>query len=176
MLAIDQHDEIFIGDSILKDFLNCSECGLCCSFFDDLIIYAEEIKNAANRLSLDEETFRSRFTKAIVGNDRSLLTPCPFVHENKCTIYNHRFFVCKAFPLCINLTKNQGILSGIYVCPQATQFYEGLLDFYKKNDENTYQFLLSMEEKVQIDEKGMKVMAKASLFSPYLDYLTTNQK
>lgn len=175
MLKFDENDELFVGDEILKEFGNCTECGLCCKFFTDLPIYEEEINQTSTLLGLSGEEFKKRYTKIINASEeeikRSLKTPCPFEKNKRCTIYTHRFFICRTYPLFMNLTTNQAILSGIYLCPQATQFYEGLLEFYKKQNYEFYEQLLKKENQITVDEKGMKIQGKATLFSPYLDWL-----
>jgi len=176
MLTINQDDDLFIGDSILQEFGKCTDCGLCCRFFDSLPIYPDEIENISAKLSISKEQFKQGYTKQDKEGEISLKTPCPFQSENHCQIYPHRFFTCRTFPLCINLTQNQGIISGIYLCPQATQFYEGMLAYYHKHHPKTYQHLVHLEEKTTIDEKGMKITGPASLFSPYLDWLISKEK
>jgi len=176
MLDIDQNDELFVGDNILKDFGNCTDCGICCTYFDTLSLYPEEITSIASRLQIKETDFITRYTKTDNDQEISLQSPCPFLKKGTCMIYPYRFFICKTFPLCINLSKNQGILSGIYVCPQATQFYEGLLHYHANHHKKLYQKILTMEKKTKIDEKGMKIQGPIKLFSPYLDWLTSNKQ
>jgi Fe-S-cluster containining protein len=176
MLAIEQDDELFVGDTILKEYGDCMDCGLCCRFFNSISIYPEEIIRASTILSMDEEQFKQYYTKKGKHDEISLKTPCPFLHQNKCQIYPHRFFTCKTYPFCINLSKNKGILSGIYLCPKSTQFYEGMLQYYSKYDLEAYQKIILLEEKTNIDEKGMKIIGASSLFSPYLDWLISNEQ
>ncbi len=68
------------------------------------------------------------------------------------------------------------MLSGIYICPQATQFYEGLLQFYKDHAQKIYQKIVAIEQHAEIDEKGMEISGPATLFSPYLDWLTRKEE
>jgi Fe-S-cluster containining protein len=175
MLEFDEADELFVGDAILNEFYSCTDCGLCCRFFSDFPIYKMEIASVSSFLKISSEQFKQNYTKRIgknVENTRfSLKTPCPFLNGNVCRIYDHRFLVCRTFPLFMNLTKNEAILSGIYLCPQATQFYEGLLEFYKKHYTELFHRLIEKEKDVLLDEKGMEIKGKDSLFSPYLDWL-----
>lgn len=175
MLEFTETDELFVGDEILKEFWSCLDCGLCCSFFSILLIYDAEIEEIASFLGITPEAFEKRYTKRIDDSKEdtnySLKTPCSFLDGNKCRIYKHRFLICRTFPLFINLTTNKAILSGIYLCPQATQFYEGLLDFYQQQHQQLYDQLLEKEKQVSIGERGMKIQGEASLFIPYLDFL-----
>lgn len=177
MLKFDETDELFVGDDILSEFELCTNCGLCCSFFQDLPIYKEEIKMAASFLQINQDLFKKMYMKT--NSDRftfSLKTPCPFLNQKKCMIYKHRFLVCRTFPLFMNLTTNKAILSGIYFCPQATQFYEGLIEFFKQHDSKLYYLFMEKEKNIEIEKDGMKIQCKASLLYPYLDLLYSTKK
>lgn len=175
MLIFDETDDLFVGDEILREFGLCTDCGLCCKVFSDLKIYPMEIKNISSILKINIEEFKNIYTgKQIDGNDDVnyfLKSLCPFLNQNKCQIYDHRFLVCRTFPLFINLTRKEAVLSGIYLCPQATQFYEGLLDFYQQHHTKLYHILTEKEQHVSLGEHGMKIIGEASLFEPYLDNL-----
>ena len=140
MLEFNYDDDLFVGDEILKEFGDCCDCGLCCKFFQPLPFYKNEIKEIADFLGITEDIFYKKYVNAkykdMDNQEISLKTPCPFLENNNCLIYKNRGFVCRTFPLCINLTTNEAVLSGVYFCPQATQFYEGLLEFNKKNNPN----------------------------------------
>jgi len=175
MLEFNETDELFVGDEILNECWSCLDCGLCCSFFPILPIYDSEIKDAATLLGCTIQDFENKYTKKIEDSNKdtfySLKTPCSFLEGNTCRMYEHRFLICRTFPLFINLTTNQAVLSGIYLCPQATQFYEGLLDFYQQQHQLLYEQLLEKEKQIRMDEEGMKIQGEASLFIPYLDFL-----
>jgi Fe-S-cluster containining protein len=176
MLEFDKTDSLFVGDKILNDFWSCTDCGICCNYFEDLFLYENELIEIAKVLEITSKEFKRLYTNELntKTDDNglcSLNSPCPFIKNKKCTIYPHRFFVCRTFPFFMNLTKNQAVLSGIYLCPQATQFYEGLLEFYKQKSRNFYEELIAHENHIILDKKGMKIQAKVTLFSSYLDFL-----
>jgi Fe-S-cluster containining protein len=175
MLEFSETDELFVGDKILHEFGSCSDCGLCCRFFSILPVYEEEINQISYTLGITYERFKQRYIKKIKNSNgqiiNSLKTPCCFLDGNNCGIYKHRFLVCRTFPFFMNLTTNKGILSGIYLCPQATQFYEGLLDFYQNYHLRLYEELLKKEKEFSLNKEGMTIQGEASLFIPYLDFL-----
>lgn len=176
MVDFEPDDELFIGDKILSAFGSCTDCGLCCSYFETITIYPEEIASVAQVLSINKQEFIENYTKKDEEHTYSLQLPCPFLKNKKCSMYPHRFFICKTFPLCINLNTNEAVLSGIYICPQATQFYEGVLQFYKDHSQKIYQKMIAIEQHAEIGEKGMEISGPASLFSSYLDWLTRERK
>jgi len=175
MLEFDEKDDLFVGDNILKEYSSCTDCGLCCKFFSQLPVYENEIIKIARSLNISPDDFQNKYLKKTSNSEKnssfSLKTPCPFLKNNKCRIYHCRFLLCQTFPLFMNLSANTAILSGIYLCPQATQFYEGLLEFYKTNHFDLYNQLIEKEKHVKIDENGMELTGKVALFAPYLDWL-----
>jgi Fe-S-cluster containining protein len=176
MLDFNETDELFVGDEILKNFASCADCGLCCRFFSHLILYEKEVDEIIKDLGISLDEFKQKYVSD-VDNSRGSTTysfniPCSFLHQNKCMIYKHRFLVCRTFPFFMNLTTNNAILTGIYLCPQATQFYEGLIDFYQKHHPHLYHQLIKKEKDILIDDNGMEITGSVSLFAPYLDWLS----
>jgi Fe-S-cluster containining protein len=175
MLDFKQTDKLFVGDEILKDFASCSDCGLCCRFFSHLTLYEKEVEEIVKQLDISLDKFIQKYVNSVHSSDESTTysfkIPCLFLQKNRCMIYHHRFLVCRTFPLFMNLTTNKAILSGIYLCPQATQFYEGLLDFYQKDYPHLFHQIIEKEKHIMIDENGMEIRGSVTLFAPYLDWL-----
>lgn len=178
MLECDEHDKIFVGDTILAEFWNCRDCGICCRTFEELPMYIDEAKQIATNLGISYKTFKDTFTDKNHNkkDEISLKSPCPFLKHNSCSIYSIRGFICRTFPLSINLSTNQAVLSGIYFCPQATQFYEGLIDFLYNTNLTIYHKLIQKEKKLFIDDLGMKIQGTADIFTAYLDWIYNNNK
>jgi Fe-S-cluster containining protein len=176
MLDFNETDELFVGDDILKDFACCTDCGLCCRFFSHLILYEKEVDEIINYLDISLNEFTQKYVNDVDNSEDSTKysfhIPCSFLHQNNCMIYSHRFLVCRTFPFFMNLTTDKAILTGIYLCPQATQFYEGLIDFYKKYYPDLYQHLIEKEKEILIVDNGMEITGSVSLFAPYLDWLS----
>jgi Fe-S-cluster containining protein len=142
-------------------------------------MYPEEITDISSYLSIDEDSFIIQFTKPCKNPDekvtRSLQTPCAFLTDGKCMIYPHRPFVCRAYPLVINRDKKEAILSGIYFCPQATQFYEGLINFCRSRNPKHYQNLITNEKKCNISPTGLLLYDSSLIISSYVDWLHSTE-
>jgi Fe-S-cluster containining protein len=76
-------DELY---SFVGKFTPCKKgCSLCC--YNEVFIslleaeYIEKSRGITQSLNLDRKHFRG--------------TPCPFLEDGACTIYNHRPFVCR---------------------------------------------------------------------------------
>ena len=173
MLEFDSDDDMLVGDEILREFADCLDCGLCCRFFDSLPLYDVEIQEIASFLSIDRNAFLEEYTKSLEeymeGCSVSLNVPCPFQKDNSCMIYEKRGFICRMFPLCINHTKNKAVLSGIFICPQATQFYIAMMEFYKVKQPNVYKILLEKERSTGDISSGLTLEGDAILFSCFID-------
>ena len=176
MLSFNETDELFVGDEILKEFSSCTDCGLCCKFFSPLPLFEPEIQPLISFLKISQKEFLKKYISNISQSENSkvysLHTPCPFLYQNSCRIYDHRFLVCRTFPFLINLTRDEAILTGIYFCPQSTQFYEGMLEYYRKNHKSLFHKLIEKEKQITIEKNGMEITGPVSLFSPYLDWMS----
>ena len=175
MIEFGPDDKLFTGTSLLNDLFDCTTCGLCCMDFDDLPIYASEVEELASHLGLDKQDFKKRFTKDYFKSEgletSSFRTPCRFLEDRKCMIYSHRPFICRFYPLVVNISTNEAVLSGIYFCPQATQLYEGLIEFYRSRDEMIYGKLMKIEAKSEYSSKGWELKDTQSLITRYLDWI-----
>jgi Fe-S-cluster containining protein len=180
MLEFDQDDELFTGTALLNEFFDCSYCGLCCVGFDELQVCPEEISEISKFLSIDECDCISRYTKVVKKDDgkkiHSLVTPCRFYKDKRCRIYSHRPLICKMFPLAINRDKDIAVLSGIYFCPQATQFYEGLFEFCHDKYPEFYDKLKSEEKNLIISSDGWMLSDSSSIISSYIDWLYPSEE
>jgi Fe-S-cluster containining protein len=175
MLEFNPNDELFLGTSLLNEYFDCANCGFCCKAFETVPIYPEELSSISSHLSLDRFKFKEQYTKPYDEPNttvlRSFITPCPFLEKKRCVIYPHRPFVCQSFPLVINLEIREAVLSGIYFCPQATQFYEGLIDFYSSHDPSMYRLLINNEKNISLSSLGWKLQENRSIISSYIDWL-----
>ena len=175
MLEIDENDELFIGDKVLSYFGNCLECGLCCSVFETIELTEMEIQEIADYLQMTTNDFRRTYTKKMrkkgTVTKKSLQTPCPFQQSSRCNIHSKKPFDCKAYPLLINLTKKQAILTGIYLCPQATHFYQGFLDYTKNHFPTLFHKLISLEKKACWVESGLELTIPSEPLSNYIDWV-----
>lgn len=83
----------------IESQIDCTICGNCCKTL--LInVNEERANNLAVHLQLNREEFDNSFLEKGSGETVMLINkiPCHFLHENKCTIYEHRFDGCREFP------------------------------------------------------------------------------
>ena len=82
----------------------CFRCGDCCRFPGFVYVNAEDIRQAAEFLSVDEESFIQEFTVLAPNRNQLCLAPgrgddCIFLREDGCLIYPARPAQCRDFPL-----------------------------------------------------------------------------
>lgn len=180
MLEFEESDKLFIGNKILQEFGDCLSCGICCKLFPFIDVYKDEIKLIRKYLNIDEKQFSIQYLKLDKSNgdssNISFKTPCPLQENYHCKIHEVKPFDCKTFPLIINFTRKIAVLNGIYVCPQATQFYEGFLEFCKINQTSTYEKIILKEKNTQISQLGMKLTIDSKQFISYIDWIYSNKK
>lgn len=78
--------------------IKCTDCGNCCK---SLMVNIDEAE--ANRLTqylqMDRVVFDEKYIQKGESGRMILNTiPCPFLENNACTVYSHRFAGCKEFP------------------------------------------------------------------------------
>ncbi len=90
---------------------DCTTCANCCKELARSVT-DEEAQHLAAALALSEEDFRSRYLEGKVapdedddGNDQRGVRwrlrgkPCPFLKDNRCTVYGARPGQCRKYPL-----------------------------------------------------------------------------
>jgi len=175
MLEFNETDELFIGNELLKEFSDCLECGICCKIFDFIELNDFDIKNISKHLDIDKKEFISRYTKEKINTETyskiSLLAPCPFQKSNMCTIHEFKPFDCTIFPLLINITKEKAVLSGIYLCPQSTNFFQGYLEYCKNYFPSVFIELIELESNASLSKLGLKLMVNSKSIESYIDWI-----
>ena len=89
---------VFTLNHFISSQIDCMQCGNCCK---SLMINVSD--DEANHLSEHLHQSRKEFEHKYVekGNNGMMIIntiPCHFLHNNKCTVYEHRFAGCKEFP------------------------------------------------------------------------------
>jgi len=125
-----EHYQIF--KHALDKLIPCKGCGNCCrgmyvSIKDhEVITIAERLGMKENELiqkyKLKQETTPNGFLKFIMD-----AFPCPFLKDNKCTIYDIRPIVCQSYPLYESDNKLAVINSG--KCARGQEIKQAYIDF-----------------------------------------------
>ena len=98
--------------------IDCTKCGNCCKEISP-VLKDEDIERTSEKLNLTKEEFIKRYLINDKDNDLIFNLPCPFLIENKCSIYEPRPKDCRSFP---NLDKDvtarcHQFFSNAEICP-----------------------------------------------------------
>ena len=78
--------------------IDCTNCANCCKTLSPQVTNTD-IERIASFLRISEAEFIEKYLKIIGENKYEMnALPCPFLAENKCTIYDIRQCVCREYP------------------------------------------------------------------------------
>ena len=87
----------------------CKKCDADCCRMGNIQVFHDEFE----KLLQFQTTIPHRDTDLI----KLIYGPCPFLTENRCSIYQHRSQACRRYPLYINLSKRSASLAINSNCP-----------------------------------------------------------
>jgi len=110
--------------------IDCTQCGNCCRELRPLLA-KKEVKLLANFINIPEDEFREHYTEVDHNDKKTRLreTPCAFLKDKKCTVYECRPADCRSFP---HLHKRDftarliNVLQNYSICPIVFNVYEQL--------------------------------------------------
>jgi Fe-S-cluster containining protein len=119
----------------VKSEIDCTQCAYCCKHITP-VVSNTDIKRIAKHLELKPETVIKKWFR--IDKQMGMViksSPCPFLKNKKCSIYDARPLDCRNYP---HLHKKKitnyftTIFSHIDLCPQIFHFYEKMKRKYMK--------------------------------------------
>jgi len=120
---------------------DCTSCGNCCKKLK-LTLTQDEINLIAKELNISYEKFLKDYVDKEAAGGFILNGPgCPFLEDNKCSIYNYRPEVCRSYPHLYKDNINHrldNIIDNTFLCPIVYNIVEELKDelSYKYKEPN----------------------------------------
>jgi hypothetical protein len=111
--------------------IDCTSCGNCCRVILPQLT-AADIKRMAAHLGMTVKQFRADYVRTDTENRETAefnTMPCPFLRDNRCSIYDCRPRDCRSFP---HLHKKDFVFrmnqayENCSLCPIVFNVYEGL--------------------------------------------------
>jgi hypothetical protein len=120
---------------------DCTGCANCCKQLGRSVT-EQEVQRLAAALVLSEEDFRSRYLEGKVGPDeddegddeggmrwRLRGKPCPFLKDDRCTVYEARPGQCRKYPYLYEPNfsfRTLGMIERTFTCPIVYHVLEEL--------------------------------------------------
>lgn len=132
---IDEAVHQLYGEAVTE--IDCTSCGNCCRVMGPTLS-AAEIKRLAARVGLNVSKFRAQYVRVEEEPDGShefRTLPCPFLEDNRCSVYDSRPHDCRSYPHLHKkdfLCRLFQVLDNYSVCPIVFNVYEGLKRRFSK--------------------------------------------
>ncbi|HLP62300.1 MAG TPA: YkgJ family cysteine cluster protein [Candidatus Deferrimicrobium sp.] len=114
----------------ISPLIDCSTCGNCCKEILP-VLKDSDIETMAGVLKMSTGDFKKKYL--VKDDDREgytfNTTPCPFLENNRCSIFNSRPGDCRSYP---HLHKSEfssrtiGVIHNCSICPIVYNVYEKL--------------------------------------------------
>ena len=133
----------------VSEAIDCTACGNCCKAMQP-ILKKKDINKLSKTLKITPDQFIAKYVDKDKDGDNILnQIPCPFLNDNKCTLYDARPVDCSSYP---HLHKKDfvfrliGVINNYSICPIVFNVYEALknqlksdfIDFQEEFDEFGY--------------------------------------
>ena len=133
----------------VSEAIDCTACGNCCKAMQP-ILKKKDINKLSKTLNITPDQFIAKYVDKDKDGDNILnQIPCPFLNDNKCTLYDARPVDCSSYP---HLHKKDfvfrliGVINNYSICPIVFNVYEALknqlksdfIDFQEEFDEFGY--------------------------------------
>lgn len=118
--------------------IDCQECGNCCKSLRPCVTDSE-IENLSHLDKTSTKDYMQKYVEIDDFEDIKYLkdTPCRYLKDKSCTIYESRPFDCKSYPHTQKadfISRTLGMIENYEICPIVFNIYEELkkeLDYRK---------------------------------------------
>lgn len=118
--------------------VDCTTCGNCCRVLRPGVS-EEELQRLAARLGQSREEFIAAYLQPVESNDpddppwQVRVSPCPFLRDNKCSVYEDRPRQCRDYPYLHRpdfVFRTMGMINRTVTCPIVYEVMEELKRSY----------------------------------------------
>jgi uncharacterized protein len=125
---IDEH--VFAATRRVWAGIDCTKCANCCKEVRPTLS-EEEVDRLARRLEISREQFIERYlVRSEPLDDNPWITrstPCPFLKENRCSVYQDRPGDCSGYPYLYKedfVARTLGMIERTFTCPIVYEVME----------------------------------------------------
>lgn len=130
-LSIEEIDQIVHElNNKISSQIDCQSCANCCRKMSPLV-NDREAARIARHLKISTETFKLKYLEREPKEKQNVMqqTPCPFLKDNRCSIYDVRPGDCRSFPHLHKpefMFRLRSVIGNYAVCPIVFNVYESL--------------------------------------------------
>ncbi len=125
-------ERVFVATRRVWAGIDCTKCANCCKEVQPTFS-EEEVDRLARRLAMTREQFIEAYLKrSEPGDDNpwtTRTTPCPFLKENLCSVYEDRPADCSGYPYLYKpkfVFRTLGMIGRTFTCPIVYEVMEEL--------------------------------------------------
>lgn len=112
--------------------IDCTTCANCCREIKPSFSEAE-VSRLATRLGMDRQQFIDQWLERTEAGDenpwQTRMTPCPFLKDQKCSVYEDRPGDCSGYPYLYEpdfVFRTAGMVERTFTCPIVYEVMERL--------------------------------------------------
>ena len=109
--------------------IDCTTCGNCCALLQPQIL-PKDLKALTLATNKTKADFKKEYIILDEDSDmRFKSSPCPFLENKKCTVYDQRPTDCKSYPHLQKMdftTRLLGVIDNYSICPIVFNVFEDL--------------------------------------------------
>ncbi len=111
--------------------IDCTVCGNCCKQSTP-VLDLPDMSDFASGLNMSVSDFQGNYIKLHVDNSSDYefnALPCPFLHDNQCSNYDHRPKDCQSYPHLYKdnfISRLISVVGNYSICPIVFNVYERL--------------------------------------------------
>lgn len=124
-------DRVFAITRSVWASIDCTKCANCCREVKPGFT-EEEVDRLARRFEVTREQFIEKYLERDHDNDTSWTTrttPCPFLKDNRCSVYEDRPATCSGYPYLYEpdfVFRTLGMVERTFTCPIVYEVMEQL--------------------------------------------------
>ena len=140
-----------------------------------LTITEKDANRISRKLGIDKKSFYNQYTHYNPETYETVMNmPCPYLENNRCTIYPIRPEICRNFPVFV-LEDGIVAINEIEACAKATHFHELLLDYCEKHHPDFYK-TIKHQTKGSGDNKTIKnACYSINIIALFVEWLQTQK-
>ena len=116
----------------IEEQIDCTTCANCCRHVSPMLS-EEDVARLASHLGMSHDEFIAKYLDKTESDPEfpwmMRIKPCPFLKDNRCSVYEHRPGTCRGYPYLNKpdlVSRTMGMIDRTAVCPAVFEVWEEL--------------------------------------------------